>query len=94
MVGPFAKGLSESFKNICGKVGTQVHFKGDNTIRNLIMTPKGKDNVTQKSGVIYSYKCDRLECDEEYIGESARTFEEGLKEHISTPSPIYVHASA
>ena len=35
--------------------------------------------------------CDRVECDEEYIGESSRTFGERFKEHLSAPSPIYDH---
>ena len=30
----------------------------------------------KKSGILYRYKCDRLECDEEYTGKSARTFGE------------------
>ena len=33
-----------------------------------------KDAILKKSGVIYRYKCDRVECDEEYVGESAKTF--------------------
>ena len=70
------KGLSESFKNICGKMGIQVHFKGGNTIKNLLVSPKGKDNITQKNGLIYRYDCDRLECDEKHIEESARTIGE------------------
>ena len=32
-----------------------------------------------------------MECDEEYIGESARTFAERFKEHQKAPSPIYDH---
>ena len=44
-----------------------------------------------KSGVIYRYKCDRVDCDEEYIRESARNFEERFKEHLKTPSPIHDH---
>ena len=31
------------------------------------------------------------ECDDEYIGESASTFEERFKEHLKAPSPIYEH---
>ena len=46
-----------------------------------------RENIMQKSRVIYRYKCDWLECDEEYIGESARTFGERLKEHSRAPSP-------
>ena len=34
-----------------------------------------------------------LQCDQEYIGESARTFEERLKEHLREPFPIYEHAN-
>ena len=41
--------------------------------------------------VIYRFKFDRVDCDDEYIGESARNFEERLKEHLKAPSPIYDH---
>ena len=37
MVVPYAKGLSESFKNICGEMEIQVHFKGGNTTRGLLV---------------------------------------------------------
>ena len=55
------------------------------------MAPKDQDPMLKKSGVIYRYKCDRVECDEEYIGEISRTFGERFKEHQKTPSPIYDH---
>ena len=55
------------------------------------MAPKEKDNITEKSGVIYRYQCDRLDCGEEFIGESSRTFGERFKEYLWTPSPIYEH---
>ena len=57
------------------------------------MAPKDRDLITQKSGIIYRYKCDRVECEDEYIGESARTFGERLKEHLKHPSPIYDHST-
>ena len=41
--------------------------------------------------IIYRYKCDRVECEDEYIGESARTFGERFKEHLKNPSPIHDH---
>ena len=53
------------------------------------MAPKDQDAIQKKSGVIYRYQCDRVECDEEYIGESSRTFGERFKEHLKAPSPIY-----
>ena len=70
----------------------QVHLKGGLTIKNLLMAPKDKDHILNKSGVIYRYKCQRVECDEEYIGESGRTFAERFKEHLKPPSPIYDHS--
>ena len=66
----------------------EVHFKGGLTIKNL-MAPKDKDHILKKSGDIYRYKCDRVECDEVYIGEWARTFAERFKEHLKASFPIY-----
>ena len=72
----YSVGLSESVKNICKKYGIQVHFKSGKNMKDELVAPKDKDHLTKKSGIIYRYKCDRLECDEEYIGETARTFGE------------------
>ena len=88
---PYYKGLSESVKKKCSNYGVQVYFKGGITIKNLLVAPKDKDPMLKKSGVIYSYKCARVECDEEYIGESPRTFSERFKEHKKAPSPIFDH---
>ena len=57
------------------------------------MAPKDPDPVQERSGVIYRYKCDRVECDEKYIGESSRTFGERFKEHLKPPSPIFDHCN-
>ena len=84
---PYYRGLSESVKKKYSSYAVQVYFKGGTTIRNLLMAPKDKDPMMKKSGVIYSYKCGRVECNEEYIGESSRTFGERFKEHQKAPSP-------
>ena len=91
MVLPYVKGLSESIKNVGKKHGIQIYFKGGNTIKSLLMTPKDKDHITKKSGIIYRFKCKRVDCEDEYIGESSRTFGERYKEHLKAPSPIYDH---
>ena len=57
------------------------------------MSPKDKDPIQKRSGVIYRYQSDRMECDEEYIGESSRTFGERFREHLKAPSPIYDHSN-
>ena len=42
-------------------------------MKHLLMFPKDREAKTKQSNIIYWYKCGRSECDEEYIGESART---------------------
>ena len=68
-----------------------VADKGGHFIKDLLMAPKDNDPLLKKSGVIYRYKCDRADCDEEYIGESVRNFEKRFKEHLKAPSPIHDH---
>ena len=68
-----------------------MYFKGVNAIKELLVHPKDKDNILQKSGVIYRYKCGRVDCEEGYIGESGRTFAERFREHMRAPSPIHDH---
>ena len=52
IVVPYIQGLSESFKNVCGKHGVQVSFKGGQTIKHLLVAPKDKDFITKKQGNI------------------------------------------
>ena len=90
---PYNEGLSETFKNICKRYGIQVHFKSGKTIKEELVALKDQDHITKKSGIIYRYQCDKLECDHEYIGETARTFGERFKEHLKAPSPIFDHSN-
>ena len=91
IVVPYIKGMSESCKNICRKQGVEVYFKGGSTIKDLLVHPKDEDTILQKSGVIYRYRCGRVDCEEEYIGESDRTFGERFTEFMRAPSPIIDH---
>ena len=47
--------------------------------------PKEKDPMVNQSGAIYWYQCGDLGCDDEYIGETSRTFGERYKEHLKAP---------
>ena len=38
------------------------------------------------------YQCGDLGCDDEYIGEISRTFDERYKEHLKAPSAIHHHS--
>ena len=89
MVVPYYRGLSESLKKVCSRHGVQVYFKGGNTIKNLLVATKDQDPILKKSGVIYRYKFDRVDCDEEYIGESSRVLERGSR-NIRRHLPLYL----
>ena len=85
---PYAQGLCMSIKKISSRCGIQTHFKGNSTIKNVLVSPMGKDTMANKSGTIYWFQCGDLTCDDEYIGKTSRTFGEGFKEHLKEPSPI------
>ena len=91
IVVPYTEGIGESLKKICKKHGVDMHFKGGRTLKNILVSPKDQDKITSKNSVIYSYSCGSIDCGEEYIGESGRTFGERYKEHLKAPSPIFQH---
>ena len=91
VVMPYTKGLVESFKHTCGKYGIQTYFKGNTTIKQVLMKPKDQDPKEKKNGVICRFQCNHIDCDEEYLGETARTLGERCKEHLKQPYPIFVH---
>ena len=91
IVVPYSKGLNKSFKNICRKVGVQVHFKGNNTAKDLLMAPMDRDSIFNKGGVIYRYMFDHIRCTMEYIGETGRNFG-AVRGTSQDPSPIFDHS--
>ena len=40
IVMPHMHGIGESFKNIFGKYGIQTYFKGNSTLKNILLSPK------------------------------------------------------
>ena len=90
---PYTQGLCESIKKICGRYGIQAHFKGGSTIKNSLVSPKDKDPMVNQSGAIYGYQCGDLGCDDEYIGETSRTFGERYTEHLKPPSAIHHYSN-
>ena len=85
------QGLCASIMNICGRYGIQIYFKGNRTLKNILVSLKDKDQIHQKSGIIYWHMFQEPECNDEYIGESSRTFGERIKEHLRAHSHIYGH---
>ena len=45
-------------------------FKGGAIIKDLLVSPKykDKDSITKRNRVIDWFKCDKIDCEEEYIG--------------------------
>ena len=37
---PYIQGLGKSIKNVCAKNGIQTHFKGNKTLRQVLVKPK------------------------------------------------------
>ena len=67
IVVPYIQGPRERYKRTCNNKDIQVHFKGTNTVKTLLMAPKDRDNKLQKSRVIYKFKCPHINCPKEYI---------------------------
>ena len=47
--------------------------------------------MVSQSGAIYWYQCGDLGCDDEYLGETSRTFGERYKKHLKAPLAIHHH---
>ena len=90
---PYFLGLSESFKQLFKYTHIQVCFKGQNTIKSMLMHPKDKINPSIKKDVVYQWSCTDPTCKSSYIGETCRSLGECIKEHgkEGTKSAIYQH---
>ena len=88
---PYIQGLGEKFKKMCNKQGKQVHFKGTNTVKQLLIAPKDRDPKVTKSGIIYRYRCPHINCTEQYIGESGRTLGDRASQGTLTHTPTHIH---
>ena len=93
IVNNYTQELGESVKKICRKYGILTHFKGNSTIKEMLVKTKDKDPLDKMSGAISWYQCRKLMCDEEVIGETSRTFGERYKEHLKELSPIYGYSN-
>ena len=56
--------------------GIQTYFRGNRTLKHILVRPKDQDPKEKKSGVIYSYQCGAMDCGEEYISDTSRTLGE------------------
>jgi hypothetical protein len=83
---PYVKGISEPFKRIISETDCDVALKGSNTIKNLLMHPKDRDEPTSKTHVVYKINCE--ECSSTYIGQTKRRLKDRVKEHKDVNSVV------
>ena len=91
IVVPYTKGLSEIIKMWARNMVHMYTLKGGRTIKDLLVAPKDKDHITKVSSIIYRFKCDRVECDDEYIAQPSGTFGARFKDYLNVPSSICDH---
>ena len=68
---PYFPGLSESFKQLFKYTPVQVCFKGQNTIKSMLMHPKDKVDPSLKKDIVYQWSCTKPNCKSSYIGETS-----------------------
>ena len=78
---PYFPGLSESFKQLFKYTPVQVCFKGQNTIKLMLMHPKDKVDPSLQKDVVYQWSCIKSNCKSSYIGETSRSLSEHVQEH-------------
>ena len=70
---PYFPGLSESFKQLFKYTPVQVCFKGQNTIKLMLMHPKDKVDPSLKKDIVYQWLCTKPNCKSSYNGETSRS---------------------
>ena len=92
---PYFPGLSESFKQLFKYTPVQVCFKGQNTIKSMLMHSKDKVDPSLKKDIVYQWSCTKPNCKSSYIGETSRSLCKWVKEHSKegSKSAIYQHCA-
>ncbi|XP_052247813.1 uncharacterized protein LOC127855937 [Dreissena polymorpha] len=87
---PYIRGTSEVLARVFRKHGADIFHKPFNSIRQNLSKVKDKTDKMKKCGVIYHIQCE--DCENDYVGETARQIDTRLKEHLTrTSSAIYDH---
>ena len=76
---PYIKDLSQRVRRSFLKHGITSAFKPHQTLRNCLVHPKDKRDISQICECVYEIPCHN--CNKTYIGETSRLFGTRLKEH-------------
>ena len=87
---PYTKGLSESFKKLCGKYRIQTYFTGNTTIANTNET-QGPRPQGQLKWINIQLQVSRHHLQGGVHRRDIKVPGERHKEHLKGPSPIHAH---
>ena len=76
----YIRGTSEKLVRIFKNHGVGAYHKPFNTLRSILVQPKDKTPDHKKCGVVYEIQCP--ECSAQHVGETARTLETRMKNHL------------
>jgi hypothetical protein len=93
---PYVQGLSENLQRICKDFGIKVAHRPINTLRELLVHPKDKQDKDHNSGVVYGIRCEGNNCSEYYIGETEQPIKKRMYQHRraageGTSSAVFNH---
>ena len=86
---PFMKGLSYALRRTFDKFGIRTYFKPQNTLRQIIGSPKDKLDPLDTCGPIYLIQCEgdgTTKCHHSYVGETERSLRARVAEHLRPSS--------
>lgn len=90
---PYVRGTSETLQWIFKSHGVHVFHKPFNSLRQQVAHVKDRTAKLKKGGVVDDIQCEQ--CQENYIGETARTLGARVKNHQSRgTSAVFEHCRA
>ena len=89
---PYIKGVSEQLHRLYNFYGVPAYFKAHNTLRQLLVRPKGQ--LEKERIVFLVYHIQYEDCDEDYVGELGQSLKARVDQHrwlSSTGSVVSQH---
>ena len=78
---PYVNGVSEVLQRKFKDHGIQVAHKPAITLRQLLVHPKDVQEKERTSGVVYHIKCEGIDCNDSYIGETEQPLKNRMSQH-------------
>ena len=87
---PYIKGISERLQGAFKSHEVTLVHKPVNSLRSQLVRVEDKTENLKKCGTVYHIHCEQ--CDKDYVGETCRSLETRVKEHLSrNSSAVHEH---